>query len=303
MIIRSLKGFLRKEGYQNAIGYSLVGPWLLGLLAFMILPVGASFYLAFTRYDLFSAPRWIGFQNFRRMFFDDPVYWQSVKATLIYVFVSVPMRLMFALSVAILLSKKHRFIGVYRTLYYLPSLLGESVAIAVMWRHLFGDQGAVSAISGVFGVPSGFSFIGHPSTAIWTLVALAAWQFGSSMLIFLAGLKNIPEVYYEAAIVDGAGSWKKFTRITVPLLTPIILFNLVMQLIAAFKTFTQSFIITEGGPMNSTLFYAVYLYRSGFKYFNMGFASAMAWLMLAAVGILTALIFKSSASWVHYEYK
>lgn len=294
---------LHRRGYQNAIGYSLVGPWLIGLLAFTIIPVAASFYLSFTHYDLFSPPRWIGLENFRKMFFGDDVYWQSVKATLIFVFTSVPLRLAVALLVAVLLSKRHRFIGTYRTVYYLPSLLGESVAIAVMWRQLFGDQGAVSALAVLFGAPAHFSWIGNPGTAIWTLVLLGGWQFGSSMLIFLAGLKNIPAGYYEAAIVDGASSWRKFTRITLPLLTPIILFNLVMQLIAAFKTFTQSFIITEGGPLNTTLFYAVYLYRSGFKYFSMGFASAMAWVMLVVVGILTALIFKSSDAWVYYESK
>jgi multiple sugar transport system permease protein len=291
------------EGLQNAVGYSLIAPWLFGLLAFTLIPVAASCYLSFTRYDLLSAPRWIGLKNYHRMLSADPVFWQSVKATLIYVFTSVPLRLAFALFIAMLLARKHRFIGLYRTLYYLPSLLGESVAVAVIWRELFGDSGAISVGLAFLGAPRGFSSVGHPQTAIWTLVLLAVWQFGSSMLIFLAGLKNVPASYYEAAVVDGAGSWKKFTRITLPLLTPIILFNLVMQLIAGFKTFTQSFIITQGGPLNSTLFYSVYLYQSGFMYSEMGFASAMAWVLLLVVGAMTALLFKTSSFWVYYESK
>ena len=294
---------MSQERMENAVGYSLLAPWLIGLFAFTIIPVGASAYLALTSYDLLSPPRWIGLGNFSRMLFGDDIYWQSVKATIVYVFTSVPLRLAFALFVAILLSAKHRFVGAYRTVYYLPSLLGESVAIAVMWRQLFGDRGAFASALGLIGIHTQYSWIGNPHTAIWTLVFLAAWQFGSSMLIFLAGLKNIPETYYEAALVDGAGWWTKFSRITVPLLTPIILFNLVMQLISGFKTFTQSFVITEGGPLNTTLFYSVYLYQRGFEYHEMGFASAMAWLLLVLVGALTALVFRSSSAWVYYESK
>jgi pectin-derived oligosaccharide transport system permease protein len=293
----------RRKQNLNGVGYSLIAPWLIGLLAFTIIPVIASLYLSFTKYDLLSPPHWFGLGNYTRMMFGDELFWQSVRATIVYVFTSVPLRLAFALFIASLLAKKHRFIGAYRTVYYLPSLLGESVAIAVLWRQIFGDHGAIDALVRGLGVTPDFSWVGNPVTAIWTLVLLSAWQFGSSMLIFLAGMKNIPDSYYEAAIVDGAGAWTKFTRITIPLLTPIILFNLIMQLIAGFKTFTQSFIITQGGPLNTTLFYSVYLYQRGFVYSEMGYASGMAWVLLVVVGIMTALIFKSSAWWVYYESK
>jgi multiple sugar transport system permease protein len=193
-----------------------------------------------------------------------------------------------------------RFAGMYRTALYIPSIIGGSVAVAVMWRQLFGNEGAINSFLELMGFEP-VSWLGNASTAIWTLVVLYGWQFGSSMLIFLAGLKNIPQTYYEAASVDGANAWQRFYKITIPLLTPVILFNVVMQTIQGFMAFTPSYIITEGGPMNSTLLYVLYMFERAFTFFDMGYASAMAWVMLIIIAILTALIFKSSPYWVHYE--
>ncbi len=207
------------------------------------------------------------------------------------------------MRIAIRLNKKRKFIGVYRTIYYLPSLLGGSVAIAVMWRLIFSSKGVINSLLSVIGLDSSISYIGHPDTAIWTLVLLAIWQFGSSMLIFLAGLKNIPDNYYEAASIDGASKAMVFKNITIPLLSPIILFNLIMQIINGFMTFTQGYIITKGGPLDSTLFWVIYMYRRAFDFYDMGYAAAMAWIMLISVALVTSLVFIISKRWVYYESK
>lgn len=290
-------------GYENLTGYIFISPWLLSFFGITLLPLLASFYYAFTNYDLLSVPRFVGFENFDRMFTQDRQYWSSVKATFYFVVAGVPMRLVLALAVAVVLNKRFRGISVYRALFYLPSLIGNSVAVALVWKTLFGDGGAVSAILNIVNIDMQYSIIGDPQTAIWSIILLVVWQFGSSMLIFLAGLKAIPSTYYEAALVDGANAWQKFFRITIPLLSPVIFFNLVMQTINGFRVFTESYIVTEGGPLDTTLFYALYLYRRGFEFFDMGYASAMAWVLLVVIATCTALLFWSSRSWVYYEAK
>ncbi|GAE92815.1 rhamnose oligosaccharide ABC transport system [Gracilibacillus boraciitolerans JCM 21714] len=214
----------------------------------------------------------------------------------------VPLRLVFALIVAMLLNTASRAVGLYRTLYYLPSLIGGSVAVAIMWRNIFGDDGIVNIALLTMGVDP-VRWFGNPSAALWMLICLSIWQFGSSMLIFLAGLKSIPQSYYEAASVDGASFFQKFFKITIPMLSPVILFNAIMQTIAAFMTFVPAFIISKGtgGPLDGTLLYSLYLFKQGFEFFHMGYASAMAWVMLIIIAILTSLIFLSSKYWVHYE--
>ncbi|MFC4601197.1 carbohydrate ABC transporter permease [Cohnella hongkongensis] len=291
---------MERKRYQNVAGYSFISPFLIGFFLFTIFPVLMSFYLSFTDYDLIGEARWNGIDNYKRMFFHDELFWHSLKVTLIFVVTSVPFKLTISLAVAMLLSRIVRFSGFYRTMLYLPSIVGGSVAVAVMWKQLFGSRGAINSILESMNI-STVAWLGNPKTAIWTIVLLVGWQFGSAMLIFLAGLKNIPMSYYEAANVDGAGAWRRFFKITLPLLSPVILFNLVMQTIGGFMTFTPSFIITNGGPMNSTLLYVLYLFRRGFVFFDMGYASAMAWLLLFIVAILTALVFTSSRYWVHYE--
>lgn len=285
------------------IGYLFISPWLIGFIGLTLVPILSIFYLGFTSYDIFSAPRFIGLDNFERMFTGDRRYAQSVGATLRFAFASVPLKLAFALAVAMLLNTKHRFIGVYRAWFYTPSILGPSVAVAVMWREVFGSDGFINDILGTLGLTSNIAWLGEPRFAIWTLVLLVVWQFGSPMLIFLAGLKQIPKELYECSYIDGAGWGRRFLKITLPMLSPVILFNLIMQTIFQLTVFTQPFIITQGGPMGTTNFYALYLYRKAFESFQMGYGAAMALILLLTVGVCTAIIFRSGSFWVHYETK
>jgi multiple sugar transport system permease protein len=288
---------------RTIAGYLFIAPWLVGFLCFLVIPILVSLYISFTEYDLIGEPAWIGLSNFKRLFLQDGRYHKAIGTTFLYVVTAVPLRLAFALFIAMLLCQKRRLIGLYRLAYYMPSIVGGSVAIALAWRMFFGANGPASSIAAWFGVKGIVSLIGDPRTALGTIIALYIWQFGSSMLIFLAGLKNIPESFYEAAVVDGAGSLVKFFRITLPLLSPVILFNLVMQTIHGFLMFTQAWIITQGGPMDSTLVYVVYMFLRAFQFYDMGAASAMAWVLLLIVSLSTLLIFGTSRSWVYYESK
>jgi multiple sugar transport system permease protein len=287
---------------DNWAGYLMIAPWLFGFFAFTLIPVIASLYLAFTDYHLTAPPIWVGFDNFERMFLNDPRYWKSVRATFFYVFTAVPLRLTFALAIAMLLKNARRGTSMYRAAFYAPSIVGASVAVAIMWRQLFGSEGLINAGLALLGV-TGRAWIGRPETAIWTIILLAVWQFGSPMLIFLAGLKQIPSELYEAASIDGGSEWAKFINITLPMLTPVIFFNLILQMISGFMVFTQALVITGGGPLDTTLFYALYLYQRAFTTFQMGYGSAMAWVLLLIVAIFTGLTFKFSSYWVFYEEK
>ncbi len=285
---------------NNRMGYLFISPWLIGFFLFGFVPIAISLGLAFTNYDLLSGGEFVGLANFERMFFQDIRYGRSLAATFKYVLLAIPLRLIFALAVAMLLNTKRRGVYWYRAAYYIPSVIGGSVAVAVMWRQLFGKSGLINGVGMLFGLPP-VNWLGNPDTAIWTLILLAIWQFGSPMLIFLAGLRQIPADIYESASIDGANGWNKFWRITLPLLTPIIFFNLVMQVIAGFRVFTQAFIVTGGAPLDTTLFYSLYLYNRAFASFQMGYASAMAWILLIIIGVLTAISFKLSSYWVYYE--
>src|SRR5690554_270891 len=295
---------IRAGFWDQVAAYLYISPWLIGFLAFTIIPVLSSLYYSFSQYNLFSPPVLQGIANYRQML-NDQLFWKSLFVTLHYAFVSVPFRLLFALAIAVFFNRKAKMLRFYQTVYYLPSIIGGSIAVAVMWRRLFLFDGAVNAALALIGVQSDLSWIGNPRTALWTLIILAVWQYGSSMLIFLAGLKQILDSYYEAAEIDGANPWQKFIKITIPHLTPVIFFNLVMQLINGFTVFTQAFIISNGrgDPLNSTLVYALYLYRRAFEYSQMGYASAMAWVLVLIIAVFTALIFKSSSFWVYYETK
>ncbi len=293
---------LGRRGKENLVAYLFLLPWLAGLFIFTLGPILASAYLSFTDYDLLTSPEWTGLSNYTRLLTRDNRYATSLGVTARYVFLSVPLQLIFALLVATILNRKLAALSFYRAVYYLPSLLGGSVAIAILWKQVFGMEGLFNQFLAIFGV-QGMSWIGTPSTALYTLIVLRIWQFGSPMLIFLAGLKQIPPELYEAAEIDGANPVAKFFRITLPLLTPIIFFNLIMQMISAFQAFTPAFIISGGGggPVDSVLFYTLYLYQHGFSNFRMGYASAMAWILLVLIGIFTAIAFLSSRYWVHYE--
>lgn len=296
---RSIYNFIHNE---TVVGYAFIMPWILGFLAFMLIPMLFSFYLSFTDYNITTSPRWVGTENFIRMFTRDSLFYKSVGVTFYFVFFAVPLKVGFALFVAIILHRKSRLMNFYRSVFYLPSLVGGSVAVALVWKEIFSSNGAINSFFNTLGLES-VSWLGDPRFAIWTLIVMTVWQFGSSMLIFAAGLKQIPETLYEAARIDGAGRFKQFIYITLPSLSPIIFFNLVMQMISAFMTFTQAFIITLGGPLDSTLFYALYLFRCAFSYFDMGYACALAWVLLVIIALATAMVFKSSEYWVYYESK
>lgn len=287
---------------RNAPGYIFLSPWLLGFFLLALGPILASLYLSFTKYDMVSDPRWVGFDNYVYMFTRDRRFWKALDVTFTYVALAVPARLIMALGVAMLLDKGLRTIGLYRAIFYLPSLLGASIAIAILWRQLFEQNGVVNQVLSVFGI-EGLAWITNPDTSLYTLVILAMWQFGSPMLIFLAGLRGIPRDLYEAAEIDGTSKWRQFTRITLPLLAPVIFFNLVLQTIEAFKTFSSAFIISNGtgAPADSLLFFTVYLFNEAFKFFRMGYASALAWVLLLIIGAFTAIAFLTSKYWVHYE--
>ena len=318
--MRKISGIV-KFFKRNAAAYMFLAPWLLGFLVLTLYPMIYSLGLGFTNYNFTNpdATQWIGLGNYLRMFGPvfglseftastgevmrtDPYYLQSLSVTFTYVFVSVPLKLMAALAVAMLMNQKLQGVSFYRAVYYIPTLLGGSVAIAVLWRKLFEKDGLVNMFLGAIGFTNLPGWITNPNYALGTLVLLTVWQFGSSMIIFLAGLKQIPEEYYEAASVDGASKVRQFFAITIPLLSPVILFNLVMQMISAFQTFTQAYIIGggTGGVLNSTLFYTLYLYIQGWTYHVMGYASAMAWVLLLIIGVLTVLVFRTSNWWVSY---
>lgn len=282
-------------------GYLFLTPWLIGMIAITIGPILASLYLAFTDYSAGGAPDWIGFDNFRRMFTDDPRYWQSVRVTILYVGVSVPLLLAFALALALILDKGVRGLPTYRAMFYAPSLIGGSVAIAVLWRQVFGSEGLLNSVLSRVGI-DGPSYIASPVWAPWTLIVLNVWTFGAPMIIFLAGLRQIPQALYDAAAVDGAGASRKFWHITLPQLSPVILFNGIITMIGAFQAFTGAYIISNGtgGPVDSTLFYTLYLYQSGFSYYNFGYAAAMAWVLLLAIAAATGLMFLLARRYVFY---
>lgn len=287
---------------RNTIaGFLFISPWFVGFIVLTLIPFVSVIVLGLTHYAIVSLPKWAGLDNFKYMFFQDPRYWTSVGSTLYFTVASVPLKLVFALAIAMMLNTRHHGLAVYRAIYYVPSIVGTSVAVAVMWRQVFSSNGLVNGLLALIGVNTQTSWLGDPSTAIWTLILLVVWQFGSPMLIFLAGLKQIPRELYESAAIDGAKPWAQFLRITIPLLTPIIFFNLVLQMVFGLTTFTAPFVITGGAPLDTTNFYALYLYTRAFVNFQMGYASAMAVVLLVFVAVFTALVFRSSPYWVYYE--
>lgn len=296
--VRRLPGGPRRRGRA---AYVFLLPWFVGFFAILLGPLLASLYLSFTDYRLTGDAAWVGFENYVRMFTQDPRFWSSLIVTGVYVAVGVPLQLAVAFFLALALDKGVRGLTLYRAIFYLPSLLGGSVAIALLWRQLFGRDGVVNQLLATIGI-DGPSWIANPDTALGTLILLLVWQFGSPMIIFLAGLRQIPGELYEAAEVDGAGAVTRLLRITLPLLSPIIFFNLVLQLINAFQAFTPAYVVSggSGGPADSTLFYTLYLYEQGFRYLNMGYASALAWTLVAIIAGLTAVNFLASKKWVHY---
>lgn len=294
-VTNKFRTILHKESFA---GYMFTLPFVVGLLLFMVIPMVTSLYYSFCDYDILSAPKFVGLSNYRKMFGDD-ILIKSLGVTFFFVFVSVPLRLIFALMIALLLQRTTKMTAFYRAAYYLPSIIGGSVAVSVLWKRLFSMDGVINKLLMAGGMKEPIAWLGDTRTAIWTLIILAVWQFGSSMLIFLAALKQVPMELYESARVDGAGPVKQFFKITLPLMTSTIFFNLIMQTITAMLAFTQCFIITQGQPMNSTMFYAYYMYQQSFSYYKAGYGSAMAWVMLGMVALVSAVLFKTKKYWVY----
>lgn len=284
---------------NRALGLAYLAPYIIGLLVFTAVPFLASLYLSFTKYDLLSAPKWIGFDNFEKLFTRDRTFWKSLNVTLLYVFITVPLKLAFALFIAAILNYKLRFIKFFRTAFYVPSILGGSIAIAVLWRYMFATEGLVNMALATVGI-SPVDWFGDPGNALFTITLLRCWQFGSAMVIFLAALQSIDKSLYEAAAIDGAGKIRTFVFITLPLLTPVIFFNLIMQMVQAFQEFNGPYIITQGGPLKSTYLLPLYIYDEAFKKFHMGYASAIAWVLFVIIMALTLIAFWSSKKWVYY---
>ncbi|MGP3776953.1 carbohydrate ABC transporter permease [Streptomyces sp. SDT5-1] len=294
-------GRVRRVREKQWPAYVFLSPWMIGALVLTLAPMAVSLYLSFTDYNLFDPPKWIGLRNYTDMLTDDPRYWRSVGTTMLYVVVAVPLKLGLALGVAMLLKNLGRGRAFYRSAFYAPSLLGASMSIALVWRALFNDGGTVSRALAAVGIHTG-GWVGDADLSVYVIVLLTVWQFGAPMVIFLAGLQQISPDLYEAAALDGAGRWRQFVSVTVPMLSPVVFFNLVLEVINSFQVFTPAFAVSggEGGPADSTLFYTLYLYERGFTASHMGYASAMAWLLLIAIGAVTLILFRTSRSWVFY---
>lgn len=291
----------RSTARTQRSAYLLLSPWMVGVALLTIGPMVASLWLSFTDYDLFDPPHWVGLRNYATMFQHDPRFWHASWVTLRYVVFSVPLKLGLALAVALAVNRARRGLGFYRAAFYGPSLLGATVSLAVVWRAMFESHGVVDRVLAAFGLRTG-GWIDQPQYALFALVALAVWQFGTPMVIFLAGLKQVPAELYDAAATDGAGRLRTFWSVTLPMLSPVVLFNVVLETIHAFQAFTGSYVVSggRGGPSDATLFYTLYIYQRGFTDFRMGYAAAMAWILLLVVAAVTALLFRLARSWVFY---
>ena len=284
---------------DNLRGYAFIGLALIGILAFRLGPMLQSLYYSFTKYDILTPPRWIGLRNYVRILTEDQLFWKSLVNTAYYVGVSVPLRLVFALLLAVLLNQKVRGMSVFRTLFYLPTVTAL-IAVATLWMWAFEPVfGIVNNALKVFGIP-GPAWLGDPSWAMAAIIVVACWQVGQQMLIFLAGLQSIPTQLYEVAELDGTPWWRRFFGVTLPLLSPIVFFNMVVGIIQSFQMFAKIYVMTGGGPVNSTLVYVMYLYTRAFNYLEMGYGSAMAWILLFIILGLTLVQIRAS-KWVYYE--
>ncbi len=280
--------------------YLFISPWIIGFILFYLGPVIASFYFSLTNWDLLTPPKFIGMANYVKIFTRDPLFLQSLKVTLVYTFTYVPLDLILGLLIALLLNRPIKGIGIFRTIFYLPSVL-TGVAYVVMWMWIFNPQvGLINTLLKYIGI-TGPRWLLDPKYALWALVLMSIFQVGRSMVIYLAGLQDVPKELQEAASIDGANAWGRFWKITLPLLTPSILFNLIFGMIMTFQSFTNVYIATNGGPLDSTLFYVLYLYQKAFSLLEMGYASALAWILFLMVLVLTIIIFKTSGKWVFYR--
>lgn len=291
---------MKLEKKRNRAGYLYILPWIIGFVFLQFYPFLVSFWYSLTNMSMLKKATFIGLDNYVEIFTHDSDFRKSLSVTFIYVFTAVPLKLAFALFIAMLLNMKVKGISIFKTLYYLPSILGGSVGVSILWRFLFNKTGFINTLIGKIGIAP-INWLGSPNISLITIILLTVWQFGSSMILFLAAIKQIPQELYEAAYVDGAGKVKCFFSITIPMITPIVLFNIIMQLINAFQEFAGPYLITKGGPLKSTYLYGLLIYDSAFSYLKMGYASALSWIMFIIIALLTALIFWSSSKWTFYQ--
>jgi multiple sugar transport system permease protein len=283
--------------------YLFISPWIIGFFIFTLGPMLASMFYSFTDYNIIDAPIWKGITNYRKIFFDDPLFWHALKVTLKFAVLALPLNLVIGFSIAVLLNQKIPGVTIWRTMYFLPSVIA-GVAVALLWVRIFNTRiGLLNPFLKSIGIANPPGWLQDPDWAIPALVIMSLWSVGGSMIIYLAGLQGVPTALYEAAKIDGANAWKRFRHVTIPMMTPVIFYNLVLGLIAAFNYFTEVYVATsgEGGPQRSTLFYNLYLYQNAFKFFDMGYASALAWVLFVVVLLVTLLVFRSSPLWVFYE--
>ena len=296
--LRRRRGLSKLE--QGYMGFILILPWLIGFCIFKLYPFVSSLVYSFTDYDLFKGVQnVVGFQNYIDAFTKAKNV-KALQVTFTYAFMTVPLKLIFALFIAYILNFKIKGVGLFRTAYYVPSILGGSVAIAVLWKALFKNDGVVNTILSMLGFES-INFLADKNWALFIICLLRVWQFGSAMVLFLAALKGVPEDLYEAASIDGASKGRQFLSITIPLISPVIFYNLVTQLVQAFQEFNGPYIITNGGPRNATTLISVIVYNTAFKDYKVGMSSAMAWVMFVIVMILTIIAFVSQKKWVYYS--
>lgn len=294
--VRQKSSVARREARE---GYLFIAPWLVGLVLFIIGPIIASFYFSLADFDVVRTPVFVGLENYKRLI-ADRLFWQALKVSFIYVVVSTPLGLVLSFALALLMNQRVRWLGLWRTIYYIPTLV-PVIASTMLWLWIFNPEfGLLNTLLRYAGI-DGPLWLGHSQWALPSLILMSLWTVGGPMLIYLAGLQGIPTDLYEAAQVDGAGVWARFWAVTVPMMTPVIFFNLIINMIFAFQVFAQPYIMTEGGPRYATLFYVLYLYQNAFKFFRMGYASALAWVLFLVILVFTALIIRSSALWVFYE--
>lgn len=286
---------------ENLTGYLFIAPWLIGFLVFTLGPFIQSFYLSFTRYNIVQPPKFIGLANYRMMLFDDELFWKSLWVTIRFALCSVPMVLVVGVLLALLLNSNVKGIAAFRMIFYLPSIIPTVATTSIFMWILNPQVGMVNQILDLIGI-KGPAWLSDPTWTPWSLVFMSVWGAGGSMVIYLAGLKDIPTYLYEAATLDGAGPIQKLKTVTLPMLSPVIFFNLVMGIIGTFQYFTQAFMISkgQGGPEDSTMFYALYMFQRSWKYMDMGYGSAMAWVLFVLIIFITAVIFRSHTRWVHY---
>lgn len=289
----------KKSIERQYMGWVFITPWILGFLIFKFYPMMSSLVLSFSDYHMFQGISKWGFDNYRQIFANEDIC-KSLIVTFKYAFLTVPLKLVMALFIAYILNFKLKFVNAFRTAYYIPSILGGSIAIAVLWKSLFRDDGLINTMLAVIGV-TGPNWLSDPKWALFVITLLRIWQFGSAMVIFLAALKGIPEELYEAGTVDGASKWRQFRSITIPLITPVIFYNLITQLVQAFQEFNGPYVITQGGPLGSTTLISLLIYNRAFKTYEMGMASAMAWVLFICVMILSGVAFFSQKYWVYYS--